>query len=557
MREIPVFFRPHGNNNLLHAADIPLDFAATGGGGEESQLPTGLRPHAAVCINIGTESWYKPLIGVDNVTLRGNLCINPSRGVGGYTTSSKLSATRLTIEGNIIYNASVFGVSLRCSVKARGNTTGNALIGNYISLVEGGGREEEEDGRRRRKGGARARRRAAVATLLLVRGGGGDAPARAEGACFARQDVHSWKLHGNVWSTHGGRWLTSYSRTGMVPSEVPRVTRDLACAAVGVACDPLPNFAYAGLIWIGGQTRQGACRRCLIQAFMPPAGISRAGSRHAARQLSPDCTSTFGDDAGCSLNSSSPLSNSTVTALETTYLKSQDVKKRAGLLGCWLSHYALLEFADDNSVSEDAMLLILEDDVVICPELFSALPRLLSPPRDWHAVRLTTWGDLHEADRLLISANTTDQEDDELFSGARLYHAVHRIPHLTADEWLEPSVVDQRLYYMGTHAVLVERTVNELLSHMMACGASSPDLCAYKEGSPMLFSNETGGGGDFKAYALNVPELVELSEGAMADSDAGKAGTSKQMAAAALQPEPEPASNSCARRFEESVRNAQ
>ena len=73
----------------------------------------------------------------------------------------------------------------------------------------------------------------------------------------------------------------------------------------------------------------------------------------------------------------------------------------------------------------------------------------------------------------------------------------------------------------------------------------------------MLFSNETGGGGDFKAYALNVPELVELSEGAMADSDAGKAGTSKQMAAAALQPEPEPASNSCARRFEESVRNAQ
>ena len=141
---------------------------------------------------------------------------------------------------------------------------------------------------------------------------------------------------------------------------------------------------------------------------------SRITTRRASAQT-PDCTSAFGDGAGCSLNSSSPLSNSTVTALETTYLRSQDVKKRAGLLGCWLSHYALLkEFADDNSVSEDAMLLILEDDVVICPELFSALPRLLSPlPHDWHAVRLTTWGDLHEADRLLISANTTDQEDDE------------------------------------------------------------------------------------------------------------------------------------------------
>ena len=172
--------------------------------------------------------------------------------------------------------------------------------------------------------------------LLLVRGGGGDAPARAEGACFARQDVHSWKLRQRL--EHTWRALAHFlleDRYGAF--EVPRVTRDLACAAVGVACDPLPELRIR---WINLDRRPDKARsmQAMLDSSLHAAGrniASRITTRRASAQT-PDCTSAFGDGAGCSLNSSSPLSNSTVTALETTYLKSQDVKKRAGLLGCWL-----------------------------------------------------------------------------------------------------------------------------------------------------------------------------------------------------------------------------
>jgi hypothetical protein len=197
-------------------------------------------------------------------------------------------------------------------------------------------------------------------------------------------------------------------------------------------------------------------------------------------------------------------------------------------------------------------------------------------------VRLTTWGAVHPLDR--IGTN-----------GSRLYRAFHRVPALTAAEWATPDVVDKRMYYMGTHAVLLQRRTAQqvfaatpcvhthhlpswhtsstnhrgtqqrntyacaiactmdctpvaachrmriyicveagryaearrlraqVIEHMRWCGASSPDMCAYKEQDHEL--------SPFHAYVLDVPELVRLADGAMADSDAGKADTANNVRA--------------------------
>ena len=47
-------------------------------------------------------------------------------------------------------------------------------------------------------------------------------------------------------------------------------------------------------------------------------------------------------DAPCIVSSDAPISNASLASLETSYLKSQAAPKRQGLLGCWLSHLALL-----------------------------------------------------------------------------------------------------------------------------------------------------------------------------------------------------------------------
>lgn len=82
--------------------------------------------------------------------------------------------------------------------------------------------------------------------------------------------------------------------------------------------------------------------------------------------------------------------------------------RRAGELGAWLSHVSTyIAYASRAKERKLPYLLVVEDDVVVRPELLSALiPCLVSEPArmgiadsDWHAIRFSTWGKHFTADR--------------------------------------------------------------------------------------------------------------------------------------------------------------
>lgn len=153
-------------------------------------------------------------------------------------------------------------------------------------------------------------------------------------------------------------------------------------------------------------------------------------------------------------------------------------------------------------------VLLLEDDVVVRPALFGKLERLLAPAgQGWHAVRVSTWGDFAEAD---------------LARGSRrLYRAVERPPDAAT---LDPADPARHMYYMGTHAVLVQkRTVGALLERMLrVCGAESPDGCAYRVGRAGAPNGSLADGAPFLPYVLRAPELLDRPRWAYDDSDAGR-----------------------------------
>jgi hypothetical protein len=107
--------------------------------------------------------------------------------------------------------------------------------------------------------------------------------------------------------------------------------------------------------------------------------------------------------------------------------------------------------------------------VTIAPGFFAALPCLLRDLRraelaSFHALRFSTWGKLHDSDRLPVRLSS--------FSTSPPWSAVHvaREHAFDARDW-------RSFAYGGTHALLLQRkTVSALLAHVLARGAMGTDV---------------------------------------------------------------------------------
>ena len=175
----------------------------------------------------------------------------------------------------------------------------------------------------------------------------------------------------------------------------------------------------------------------------------------------------------CEVSDRSALTASELQAIEDPVNAQKAHRERAGLLGCWSSHYAAVH-AYSRAPDAAPWLLLLEDDVAISPKLFEQLPAFvaaLPSGQPWHAVRLDTWGSLSLDDR----SNSTSATANDSVTGT--YAATVR-----AARWTTPRYMGR--YYMGSHAVLVQRAAAELVAqHIRDTGATSPDLYAYSRRS--------------------------------------------------------------------------
>jgi len=82
---------------------------------------------AGSCVALGTEAWYPRLIDVEDVNISSNLCLNGSRGVGGFSMGKAMR--RVRVIGNTFWGLSVYGVAIPDQAgEARGNVLQNNLI---------------------------------------------------------------------------------------------------------------------------------------------------------------------------------------------------------------------------------------------------------------------------------------------------------------------------------------------------------------------------------------------------------------------------------------------
>lgn len=341
---------------------------------------------------------------------------------------------------------------------------------------------------------------------------------------------------------------------GVWQGETHALTPGFALTAAAHTCAPGAHALDIAWINLDRRTDKALFMQSMLSSSLGAlANTSTAGDYSVGGGLPCITTRRFAalgarcenSDAPCTTaDARAPIANSTLATLETPYLKSQPTAKRQGLLGCWLSHLALLQaFADGGpAASPDDLLLILEDDAVVCPQLFTSLPAFLAPlPTSWHAVSLSTWGRFHPDDRLGDNSSRvyrstrrtidprawrTANPDLSLWAyyvRARPTSCTSPIP-FRAHRLCLPAPhkchMGIRMPQMGTHAVLVQRrTVGRVIAHMLNCGATSPDLCAYKAQGDEASRGEP----PFDSYALDVPELLDRTAAASVDSDAGMA----------------------------------
>lgn len=107
-----------------------------------------------------------------------------------------------------------------------------------------------------------------------------------------------------------------------------------------------------------------------------------------------ECSRTCQSEARSAVN--------VTTANLATSVRCQCLRTANAIVGCFTSHVTVIEqFA--SSATSPPLMLVLEDDATVEPEVFRQLPTIIQEvPKEpaWHVIRFSTRALMYEADRI-------------------------------------------------------------------------------------------------------------------------------------------------------------